>query len=55
MAGAEVRDSVLDRTIVFHDAVVEDCNLDEAILGEGVELEGIDGRNALLIQNVAKE
>jgi len=55
MAGAEVRDSVLDRTIVFPDAVVEDCNLDEAILGEGVELEGIDGRNALLIQNVAKE
>jgi glucose-1-phosphate thymidylyltransferase len=55
MAGAEVRDSALDRTVVFPDAEVEDCDLDETILGEGVELEGVDGRNALLIRNVAKE
>jgi glucose-1-phosphate thymidylyltransferase len=55
MAGAEVTDSSLDRTILFPGAEVEDCDLDDSILGEDVELDGLNGRNALLIENGAKQ
>ncbi len=40
MAGAEVTDSSLDRSIVFPDAEVHDCDIDETILGENVHVEG---------------
>jgi glucose-1-phosphate thymidylyltransferase len=50
MAGAEVTDSSLERTVLFPEAEVEDCDLDDSILGEGVELEGLNARNALAIQ-----
>lgn len=55
MDGATVSDSTLDRTIVFPDAKVEDCDLDDTVLGESVELTGLDARNALMIENVAKK
>lgn len=55
MAGAEVRGSALDRTVVFQDAGVHDCDLDDTILGENVELEGFDARNTLMIENEPKE
>jgi len=49
MAGAEVTDSSLDRTIVFPDAEVHDCDLDETILGEDVAVEGFDMAGSLII------
>jgi len=55
MAGAEVTASSLDRTILFPEAEVEDCDLDDSILGENVELDGLDARNALLIEHGGKE
>jgi glucose-1-phosphate thymidylyltransferase len=55
MAGAEVTDSSLDRTILFPGSEVEDCDLDDSILGENVELDGLNGRNALLIEHGGKE
>jgi glucose-1-phosphate thymidylyltransferase len=54
MAGAEVTDSSLDRTVVFPDAKVEDCDLDSSILGETVELDGVNGRDLLLIERGGK-
>jgi glucose-1-phosphate thymidylyltransferase len=50
MAGAEVTDSSLDRTVLFSDATVENCDLDSSILGESVELNGFNGRDLLLIE-----
>jgi len=50
MAGAEVTDSSLERTVLFPDADVANCDLDDSILGEGVELAGLNARNALAIQ-----
>ena len=50
MADAEVTDSSLDRTVVFSGATVDNCDLDNSILGESVELDGFNGRNALLIE-----
>ena len=49
MAGAEVTDSSLDRTIVFPDAQVHDCDLDETILGEDVAVEGFNMAGSLII------
>ena len=49
MAGAEVTDSSLDRTIVFPDAEVDDCDLDATILGESVDVEGFDMSGSLII------
>ncbi len=55
MAGAEVTDSSLDRTVLFPDASVENCDLDSSILGEAVELDGFDGRDVLLIERGGNE
>jgi glucose-1-phosphate thymidylyltransferase len=54
MAGAEVTDSSLDRTVLFPDAAVENCDLDSSILGESVELDGFNGRDLLLIERGGK-
>ncbi len=48
MAGAEVTDSTLDRTLVFPDAEVRDCRTDESIVGESVGVEGLDLGGALI-------
>jgi len=48
MAGAEVTDSTLDRTVVFPGANVHDCDIDETILDSDVELEGLRITNALV-------
>jgi Nucleoside-diphosphate-sugar pyrophosphorylase involved in lipopolysaccharide biosynthesis/translation initiation factor 2B, gamma/epsilon subunits (eIF-2Bgamma/eIF-2Bepsilon) len=55
MAGAEITDSSLDRTVVFPDAKVDDCDLDDSILGETVELDGLNGRDLLLIERGGSE
>ncbi len=48
MAGAEIRDSTLDRSLVFEDATVEGCEIHETIIDEGTRIENIDLAGALL-------
>ncbi|CAI48283.1 sugar nucleotidyltransferase [Natronomonas pharaonis DSM 2160] len=48
MAGAEIADATLDRSVVFEDAVVEGCEIHETIIDEGTHLEGIDLAGALI-------
>ena len=49
MEGAEVRDSKLNRTMIFPETTVEGCDLDDTILGENVEMTDFNARNALII------
>jgi glucose-1-phosphate thymidylyltransferase len=41
MAGATVRDSTLEHTVVFPDATVENCNVDGTILDTDVAVEDL--------------
>ncbi len=49
MADAEVTDATLERTVVFPGATIDDCDLDDSIIGESVDLEGYNAKNALVI------
>jgi glucose-1-phosphate thymidylyltransferase len=49
MAGAEVTDSSLERAIIFPDTEVNDCDIDETILGEDVHVEGYNMSGSLII------
>ncbi len=48
MEGATVRDSSLDRTLVFPDTTVENCDVEETIVDTSVEIEDLDVKDALL-------
>jgi glucose-1-phosphate thymidylyltransferase len=48
MANAEILDSTLDRSIVFEDAIVQDCEIHETIIDEGTHIENVDLAGALL-------
>jgi glucose-1-phosphate thymidylyltransferase len=48
MAGAEITDSTLDRSIVFEDATIEQCEIQRTIIDEGTVLENIDLSGALI-------
>jgi glucose-1-phosphate thymidylyltransferase len=48
MAGAEIIDSTLDRSIVFEDATIEQCEIQRTIIDEGTVLENIDLSGALI-------
>lgn len=48
MAGARVVDSRLDRTVVFPDATVADCDLRSSIIDEETHLENLDLAEALI-------
>ncbi len=49
MADAEITDSTLERTVVFPGAEIENCTLADSIIGEGVDYEGYNARNTLVI------
>ena len=48
MGGAEIVDSTLDRSVVFQDAAVEDCEIHDTIIDEGTRIENVDLAGALL-------
>lgn len=48
MSGAKVVDSRLDRTVVFPDATVADCDLRSSIIDEETHLENLDLAEALI-------
>jgi glucose-1-phosphate thymidylyltransferase len=48
MPDAEIRDSHLDRSIVFPEAVVEGCGVRNSIIDEGTSVRGMDFSGALI-------
>jgi len=48
MAGAEVADSTLERSLVFPDAEIEESRLVDSIVDEDVELDGLDVSKAVM-------
>ncbi len=48
MDGAEIIDATLDRSIVFGDATVEQCEIHETIIDEGTRIENINLSGALI-------
>jgi len=48
MAGATVRNSTLERTVVFPDATVENCSFASSVIDEHAELSDIERENALV-------
>ena len=48
MAGAEILDSTLDRSIVFENATVDGCEVHGTIIDEGTRIENIDLAGALI-------
>ena len=48
MAGAEIADATLDRSLVFEDAVVDGCEIKGTIIDEGTKIENIDLAGALI-------
>ena len=48
MAGAEIVDSRLDRSVVFQNATVRDCETQETIIDEETHIENIDLAGALI-------
>jgi len=48
MAGAEIVDSTLDRSVVFENATVRDCETQETIIDEETHIENIDLAGALI-------
>jgi glucose-1-phosphate thymidylyltransferase len=48
MAGAEIVDATLDRSLVFEDAVVDGCEIHDTIIDEDTRIENIDLAGALI-------
>jgi glucose-1-phosphate thymidylyltransferase len=48
MAGAQIRNSHLDRSIVFPEAAVEDCDVRNSIIDEQTSIRGVDFSGALI-------
>ncbi len=48
MAGAEIVDSTLNRSLVFENAVVEGCEIHDTIIDQGTRIENIDLAGALI-------
>jgi glucose-1-phosphate thymidylyltransferase len=48
MAGAEIIDATLDRSLVFEDAVVDGCEIHDTIIDEDTRIENIDLAGALI-------
>jgi glucose-1-phosphate thymidylyltransferase len=48
MANAEILDSTLNCSIVFEDAIVQDCEIHDTIIDEGTHIENVDLAGALL-------
>ncbi len=48
MAGAEIADSTLDRSVVFENAVVDGCEIKGTIIDEGTRIENVDLAGALI-------
>ena len=48
MPGAKIVDSTLDRSVVFGDATVSDCEIHETIIDEGTHIENVDLAGALI-------
>ena len=48
MPGAVVRDSAIERTVIFPEATVEDCEVRDSIIDEQARLSGLDLTDALV-------
>ncbi len=48
MAGAEITDATLDRSVVFEKAVVDGCEIKGTIIDEGTRIENVDLAGALI-------
>ena len=48
MSGARIVDSTVNRSVVFEDAAVEDCEIHDTIIDEGTHIQNIDLAGALI-------